>query len=93
MKRGKAVSQGLVRNMQLFALDGSKIEFFETCFCDTVKTYNDHPSFVQHVLARVNMFFTLIGYWRRVHGAPFIGAYVAAFCFSRCSTLIAAVFS
>ena len=29
--------------MQFFTLGNSKIEVFETVFCDTVITYNDHP--------------------------------------------------
>ena len=37
---GGGTFKGLVHNllMQLFTLDSSKIEFFETCFSDTVIT-------------------------------------------------------
>ena len=40
----------------------SKIEVFETCFFDIVTTQNDHPRYVKHVLGRIYVFFTLLGY-------------------------------
>ena len=49
--------------MQFFTLDSSKIEVFKTCFFDMVTTEYDHPSYPNHVLGRVYMFFTLFGYW------------------------------
>ena len=52
--------------MQLFTLGSSKIEVFETYFFDTMITYNEHPSYVKHVLGRIYMCFTLFGYW--AHG-------------------------
>ena len=52
--------------MQLFTLGSSKIEVFETYFFDTMITYNEHPSYVKHVLGRIYVFFTLFGYW--AHG-------------------------
>ena len=48
--------------MQFFTPDSSKIEVFETCFCDIVITQNDHPSYAKHVLGRIYVFFTLFGY-------------------------------
>ena len=48
--------------MQFFTVASSKIEVFETCFCDIVTTQNDHPSYVKHVLGRIYVFFTLFGY-------------------------------
>ena len=54
---------GPVHNLltQFFTLGSSKIEVFETCFCDIVTTQNDHPRYVKHVLGRIYMFFTLFG--------------------------------
>ena len=52
--------------MQFFTLGSSNIEVFETYFFDTTITYNDHSSYVKHVLGRVYVFFTLFGYW--AHG-------------------------
>ena len=49
--------------MQLFTLGSSKIEIFETCYYDIVTTQYDHPRYVQHVLGRIYMIFTLFGYW------------------------------
>ena len=44
--------KGLVHNllMLFFTLDSSKMENFETDFCDTIITCNDHPKYVKHVL-------------------------------------------
>ena len=49
--------------MQLFTLDSSKIEVFETHFFDIVITQNDHPSYVEHVLGCICVFLTLFRYW------------------------------
>ena len=49
--------------MQLFTPGSSKIEVFETCFFGIVITRNDHPSYVNHVLGRIYVFFSLFGYW------------------------------
>ena len=61
---GGGSPRGLVHNllMQLFTPNSSKIEVFETCFCDIVTTQNDHPSYVKHVLGCIYVFFTLFGY-------------------------------
>ena len=61
---GGGARKGLVHNllMQIFTLDSSKIDFFETCFFDIVTTQNDHPRYVKHVLGCMHMFFTLFGY-------------------------------
>ena len=48
--------------MQFFTLGSSNIKVFETCFFDVVTTQNHHPRYVKHVLGRIYMFFTLIGY-------------------------------
>ena len=50
--------KGLLHNllMQLFTLESSKIEVFETFFSDTVITQNAHPSYVKHVLGRIYVF-------------------------------------
>ena len=48
--------------MQFFTPDSSKMEVFETCFCDIVTTQNDHPRYVKHVLGRIYVFFALLGY-------------------------------
>ena len=62
---GGGAPKGLVHNllMQFFTLDMSKIEVFKTCFFDIVTTHYDHPSYLNHVLGRIYMFFTLFGYW------------------------------
>ena len=46
--------KGLVHNllMQFFTLDNSKIKVPKTYFFDIVITWNDHPRYVKHVLAR-----------------------------------------
>ena len=70
---GRAVSpNGLVHNllMQFFTPGSSKIEACETSFFDTVTTYNDHPSYVTHVLGSIHVFFTLFGCWARGGGLP-----------------------
>ena len=36
---------------------------FQHLFLDMVTTHNDEPSYVKHVLGRINVFFTLFGYW------------------------------
>ena len=61
---GGGPPKGLVHNllMQFFTLGSSKIEVFETCFFDIVTTQNDHPRYVKHVLGRIYVFFTLLGY-------------------------------
>ena len=53
--------KGWVHNllMQSFTLGSSKIEVLETCFCDTVIIYNDHPRYVKHVLGRIYIVFPL----------------------------------
>ena len=55
---------GRVHNllMQFFTLGSSKIEVFETCFYDIVTTQYDHPRYLKHVLGRIYMFFTLLGF-------------------------------
>ena len=62
---GGGSPKGLVHNqlMQLFTLDSSKIEVFETCFFHIVITQIDHPSYVKHVLGCSYVFFTPFGYW------------------------------
>ena len=40
-----------------------KWNFFETCFFDIVTTQYDHPSYLKHILGRIWVFFTLLGYW------------------------------
>ena len=52
--------------MQLFTLGSSKSEVFETYLFDTMITYNEHPSYVKHVLGRIYVFFTLFGYWAHI---------------------------
>ena len=54
--------------MQLFTLDSSKMDVFETCFFNIVTTHNDDPRYVKHVLGRINMFFTLFGFQVRGGG-------------------------
>ena len=69
--RGGGVSpKGRVHNllMQFFTSDSSKMEVFETYFFDIVTTQNDHPSYGKHVLGRIYVFFTLIGYQVRKGG-------------------------
>ena len=68
--RGGGSPKGLVHNllMRFFTPDSRKVEVFETCFFDIVTTYNDHPSYVKHVLGRMYMFFTLFGYQVRWGG-------------------------
>ena len=56
--------------MQFFTLGSSKIEVFETYFFDIVTTQYDHPRYVEHVLGRIYVFFTLFGYWVRGGGSP-----------------------
>ena len=75
MRGGGGVPKGLVHNllMQLFTLDSSKMEVFETYSSDTLITQNDHPSYVKHVLGRIYMFFTLFGYWYRGGGGSPMG--------------------
>ena len=63
---GGGSPRGLVHNLlvQFFTVESSKIEVFETCFFDTVITYNDHPRYVKHVLGRIYVVSTL--FWVRV---------------------------
>ena len=56
--------------MQFFSPDSSKMEVFETYFCDIVTTQNDHPSYGKHVLGRIYVFFTLFGYQVGGGGSP-----------------------
>ena len=49
--------------MQFFTGYTSKIKVFETCSCDILTTQYDHPRYVKHALDRVNVVFTLFGYW------------------------------
>ena len=69
---GGGAPKALVHNllMQFFTLDSSKIEVFKTCFFDIVTTQYDHPSYLKHVSGRIQMLFTLFGYWIRGGGAP-----------------------
>ena len=64
---GGGAPKGLVHNllMQVFTLDSSEIEVFETCFYDIVTIQYDHPRNVKHVLGRIYLFFTLFGYYLR----------------------------
>ena len=61
-----STNNGLVNgpghNLHFFTLDSSKIEVFKTCFYDIVTTQYDHPRYVKHVLGRIYVFFTLLGY-------------------------------
>ena len=54
----------MVHNLlvQFFTLYSSKIEVSDTYFFDIVATYNDHPTYVKHVLGNIHVFFTLFGY-------------------------------
>ena len=59
--------------MQFFSPGSSKIRVFETCFYDILTTRCDHPRYVEHVLRRIYVFFTLLGYlvsWRGGGGSP-----------------------
>ena len=47
----------------VFHLGQLKIEVFETHFFDILTTQYDHPRYVKHVLGRVYVFFTLLGFW------------------------------
>ena len=38
---------------------GKAIEFFESCFYDIMTTQYDHPRYVKHVLAHINVVCTL----------------------------------
>ena len=57
----KALGHGVL--IQFFTLGSSKVDVFETRSFDSVITLYDHPRYVQHVLARIYVFFTLFGYW------------------------------
>ena len=69
---GGGSPKGRVHNllMQFFTPDSSKMEVFETCFCDIVTTQNDHPRYVKPVLGRIYVFFTPFGYYVRGGGGP-----------------------
>ena len=56
--------KGLVHNLLMpsFSLDSPKIEVFETGSSGLIITQNDHPSYVKHVLGRLYVFFTILGY-------------------------------
>ena len=62
--RGGVSPKGRVHNllMQIFTPDSSKMEVFETYFFDIVTNRNDHPSYGKHVLGRIYVFFTRVGY-------------------------------
>ena len=64
--------------MQLFTLDSSKVEVFETQFFDILITQYDHVTYVKHVLARIFVFFTIFGHWVR-RGGGTQPAYVCSF--------------
>ena len=68
--------------MQFFTLDSSKIEVFETYFFDIVTTQNDHPSYGEHVLGRIYVFFTLFGYQVGGGGLPRYGCTTCLCSFS-----------
>ena len=61
---GGGAPRGLVHNLlvQFLTVGSSKIEVFETCFYDIVTTQYDLPRYVKHVLGRIYMIFTLLGY-------------------------------
>ena len=61
---GGGSPNGLVHNllMQFFTVESSKIIFFQTRFFDIVTTQYDHPRYLKHVLGRIYVFFTRIGY-------------------------------
>ena len=67
---GGGSPQGFVHNLlvHFFTLNSSKIEVFETYFFDVVTTQYDHPRYAKHVLGRIYVFFTLVGYWVRGGG-------------------------
>ena len=60
---GGGAPNGMVRNlpMQFFTLCRSKIKVSGALFFDIVAIQNDHPSYVQHVLGSIHVFFTLFG--------------------------------
>ena len=62
---GGGARKGLVHNllMQIFTLDSSKMEVFETYLFHIVITLNYRPSYVKQFLGRIYMFWTLFGYW------------------------------
>ena len=49
-------------NLQFFTLGSSKIEVFGTYSYDIMTTQYDHPRYVEHVLGRVYVVFTLFRY-------------------------------
>ena len=48
--------------LQFFTVGSSKIEVCETYFFDIVTTQYDHPTYVKHVLGRIDVFSTFFGY-------------------------------
>ena len=79
---GGGAPKGRVHNllMQFFNPDSSKIEVFETCFCDIVITQNDHSRYVKHALGRIYVFFTLFGYQVRGGGGLLGDWYTTCLC-------------
>ena len=65
--------------MQFFTLGSSKIEDFETYFCDIVATQYDHPRYVKHVVGRCRPYFHdlhpigVLGPWGGGGGSQGIG--------------------
>ena len=57
--------RGLGHNllMRFFSLSNSKMEISETEFFDTLTTQNDQISYAKHVLAPLDVFFTLFRCW------------------------------
>ena len=47
--------------VQFFTPDSSKMEVFETCFCDIVTTQNDISNYAKHVLGRIYVFSPYLG--------------------------------
>ena len=69
---GGGLPKGWVHNllMQTSAMGNSKIESFESYFCDIVTTRNDHPKYVcfqgELVLGTIYVFSISSGYWVRM---------------------------
>ena len=47
--------------MQFPTFGSSKMEIFETDFCDILTIHNDQISYFKHVLAPLYVFFSLVG--------------------------------
>ena len=69
---GGGASNGLLHNLlwQFFTPYSSKIEVSETYLYDIVTTQYDHPNYVQHVVVRMYVFFTLFDYYVQGGGSP-----------------------